>query len=179
MPDVLWYYARDDEQLGPISTADLRQLAAAGKLAPEDFVWKEGMEQWAPASELQGLFPEVKPPSESVGTSGVVLTPQPQVPSVARASVRPSVRRRPHARVAALVIMQGLLWGMCILTVLIGAVLFSRAWMRAAGPQEELAAGALYSTFFIGAYVTARCGEKLSNLVLGWIMSRRDNNGPS
>ena len=178
MPDVLWYYARDDEQLGPISTADLRQLAASGKLGPEDFVWKEGMEQWAPAVEQDGLFPDVKPARESTGTSGVVLT-QPAAAIPARTSLRPSIRRTPHARVATLVMMQGLLWGMCILTVLIGAVLFSRAWMRAAGPAEELAAGALYSTFFIGAYVIARCGEKLSNLILGWIISRRDNNGPS
>src|SRR5580704_4975442 len=43
MAEVQWYYARDDEQLGPLPPSELRRLAASGGLAPTDLVWREGM----------------------------------------------------------------------------------------------------------------------------------------
>jgi len=49
---------------------------------------------------------------------------------------------------------------------LLGVVLFTRAFTNAKDANEEAAAGALYSTFFIAAYVLARCGEKLSQVLL-------------
>ena len=55
---------------------------------------------------------------------------------------------------------------MCVLVVLLGVVLFTRAFLNAKDAQAEAAAGALYSTFFIAAYVLARCGEKLSQVLL-------------
>jgi uncharacterized membrane protein len=61
MPEVLWYYAKNDQQLGPVSPSELRQLAAQRQLAPEDLIWREGMEGWAPAARVKGLFPEAKP----------------------------------------------------------------------------------------------------------------------
>lgn len=57
MTDPVWYYARGDVEKGPLSTAQMRALAAAGKIRPEDLVWKEGMETWVPASEMPDLFP--------------------------------------------------------------------------------------------------------------------------
>lgn len=50
-----WYFAKDDEPFGPVSTADLKQLAAVGLLQPTDLVWKNGMQAWQPASKLKGL----------------------------------------------------------------------------------------------------------------------------
>jgi len=177
VPDALWYYARDDEQLGPISTADLQQMVTNGKLAPEDFVWKDGMDEWAPASHFSGLFPEL--PLAASSTPEVVLYQRTPEPRAARPRALQRSRPRGRASARALTVLQGVLWAMCVLTVLVGSLLFTRAWMNANSPEEELAAGAFYSTFFIGAYVIARCGEKLSTLVLGWILSRRDaDNGP-
>ena len=57
MTDPVWYYARGDVEKGPLSIAQMRALAAAGKIRPEDLVWKEGMETWVPASETADLFP--------------------------------------------------------------------------------------------------------------------------
>src|SRR5262245_34207648 len=51
-----WYYARNNQQRGPVSAADLRAMAASGDLRPGDLVWQEGMTQWQPASS-RGLFP--------------------------------------------------------------------------------------------------------------------------
>ncbi len=58
MPEALWYYAQDDEQKGPVSAAELRQLASSGRIGPQNLVWKEGMEDWAPAAKIKGLFPD-------------------------------------------------------------------------------------------------------------------------
>src|SRR6266542_3683454 len=53
-----WYYARNKKQLGPVSTARLKELAASGELQPTDKVWKEGIPKWVAAGSVAGLFPE-------------------------------------------------------------------------------------------------------------------------
>lgn len=52
-----WYYAKDGQQFGPISSQQLKQLAASGGLVPEDLVFREGSKDWVAASTVQGLFP--------------------------------------------------------------------------------------------------------------------------
>jgi hypothetical protein len=52
-----WFYTNDGQQMGPVSIASLRELAARGGLQPSDLVWTEGMSTWAPASASRGLFP--------------------------------------------------------------------------------------------------------------------------
>ncbi len=52
-----WYYSQNGQRHGPVSSADLKQLAASGKLHPTDHVWKEGMDKWAAARSVKGLFP--------------------------------------------------------------------------------------------------------------------------
>ena len=52
-----WYYARGENRSGPVTTGELRRLAAAGELVTTDLVWKEGMQKWVPANMLKGLFP--------------------------------------------------------------------------------------------------------------------------
>lgn len=51
-----WYYARGDQRTGPITSKQLKTLAASGGLRPTDLVWAEGMEQWKEARLVQGLF---------------------------------------------------------------------------------------------------------------------------
>lgn len=57
MPDRKWFYTHEGERCGPVTSANLRSLAAAGKLAADDLIWKEDMADWAPATQLRGLFP--------------------------------------------------------------------------------------------------------------------------
>jgi len=52
-----WYIAQNGQRVGPISEAELRQQAAAGKIQPSDMIWKQGMDKWVPASKVKGLFP--------------------------------------------------------------------------------------------------------------------------
>lgn len=52
-----WYYANGDQKHGPISSAELKQLATSGKLAPSNLIWKSGWTEWKRADRLKGLFP--------------------------------------------------------------------------------------------------------------------------
>jgi len=69
-----WYYAKDGQQFGPVSAAQLKQLATAGKLQPEDLVFQEGGKEWVPASSVKGLFAGAtstrSAPARSDGGSG-------------------------------------------------------------------------------------------------------------
>jgi hypothetical protein len=60
MSDPIWYYARGESEQGPISTAQIKALAATGALRRDDLVWKEGMDNWLPASDIDELFPGQK-----------------------------------------------------------------------------------------------------------------------
>ncbi|HZK80642.1 MAG TPA: GYF domain-containing protein [Humisphaera sp.] len=51
-----WFFSKDGQQQGPVTAADLKQMAASGQLRPDDLVWKDGMAQWAKASQLKGVF---------------------------------------------------------------------------------------------------------------------------
>jgi hypothetical protein len=57
-----WFYARGDQKHGPVSSAELSQLARNGKLLRTDLIWKEGMSQWRPAGEAAKLFEGVTNP---------------------------------------------------------------------------------------------------------------------
>jgi uncharacterized RDD family membrane protein YckC len=57
-----WYYAKDGEKYGPVSTPQLKQLASAGHLQPDDLIWREGLDGWARASQAKGLFGGSKSP---------------------------------------------------------------------------------------------------------------------
>jgi hypothetical protein len=58
MSPVEWYYARNNKQMGPVSSLELKRLAAAGALGPDDLVWHEGLTEWASARIVRGLFEE-------------------------------------------------------------------------------------------------------------------------
>jgi hypothetical protein len=52
-----WYVARGDEELGPFSIFDLKEMGVAGKIQPTDAVWREGMANRVPATRVKGLLP--------------------------------------------------------------------------------------------------------------------------
>ena len=231
MAEVQWWYARDDEQLGPLSPGELRRLAAGGGLAPTDLVWREGMSEWAPAARIKGLFPESRDPAdEAPGHARPRDHPRairrPHQASRARrkcprVSFRPTLRRgemfagelpaiapsrptpidsglfraagstgrterrfRPRAPSRALPAARAFrssccwckacLWGTCGLVVLLGGLLFSVSRLRGTSPTEEAASATVLGMFFIGAYVVAQAGEKISRLVLSFLERRRD-----
>jgi hypothetical protein len=241
MVEIQWWYARGDEQFGPVSAAELRRLASTGALSPGDLVWREGLAEWAPAARLKGLFPETpaapaprepaaaprtgsesdkvtiaapavdprpatitepraevatqetaelstEPPSDPVFASFTVVEQPPGVPPVeippppppsisqvetvvAAPMQRPRISHLRLARMLALV--QGVLWGTCVLVILFGGLVFTWARLRATSTAEEAASATVFGMFFIGAYVVARAGEKISQLLLAHVERRR------
>lgn len=51
-----WYYAQNNQQLGPVPLATLQAMAHSGQLSTEDLVWREGMANWTPAGQVPGIF---------------------------------------------------------------------------------------------------------------------------
>ena len=44
-----WYIAREGQQFGPISDAELAKFIELGHLQPNDLIWREGFPDWRPA----------------------------------------------------------------------------------------------------------------------------------
>src|SRR5262249_57536406 len=53
-----WFYQCKGEKHGPVSAAELKRLAEAGRLLATDLVWKKAMAAPVPAAKVKGLFPE-------------------------------------------------------------------------------------------------------------------------
>jgi len=56
-----YIYRSQGKQHGPVSGAELRQLAANGTLQPTDLVAKAGTDKWVAAMAVDGLIPRAAP----------------------------------------------------------------------------------------------------------------------
>ncbi len=72
-----WYYTKNGEHIGPVSSSQLRQLAASGGVKRNDYVFKVGTKDWVTADKVKGLIP---------ATSTAFPPPFPPLPDVARAA---------------------------------------------------------------------------------------------
>ena len=73
-----WHYSKDGQEHGPVSASDLKNLAKSGALLPSDLIWKEGMAEWKPASNVKGLFASTPVPSAE-RPKGSPASPQAEV----------------------------------------------------------------------------------------------------
>jgi hypothetical protein len=94
-----WYYTNQGQQMGPVTTSQLKELAATQRLQPTDLVWREGLPKWVPASTAKGLFPEgqsaVRPAAEPpYAAEPVAATPVTPVEEDPDADLRPARRPR-------------------------------------------------------------------------------------
>ncbi len=85
MTSVDWYFARGNKQMGPVSAVDLKRLAGAGELLPDDLVWREGLAEWTTARSVRGLFDEESKPAgaEEAPSKAVVALSQGPGPAAA------------------------------------------------------------------------------------------------
>ncbi len=63
-----WFLARDGQRYGPITNEDLRKLASTGHVKGEDLIWRQGFDEWVPASTVPGLIEDAEqdvPPVQS------------------------------------------------------------------------------------------------------------------
>lgn len=77
MSATQWYVARNGHRIGPMSSADLRSMADAGKVYADMVVHKVGGTGWHPVSAVRGLAvqpvaPEPPPPTVYVAPAPAV-----------------------------------------------------------------------------------------------------------
>ncbi|WP_263358238.1 CD225/dispanin family protein [Acidicapsa ligni] len=61
-----WYLQKGDQRFGPMTLDALKEMVAAGQVAPNDLVWTTGMASWLPANTQAWYFsPESTPTSIS------------------------------------------------------------------------------------------------------------------
>jgi hypothetical protein len=87
-----WYYAKNGQQQGPVSTEVLTQLASSGQVQPNDLVWREGMPNWAPARTVRAIFPETPQVVPVQPAGGYALSPE-AAPQPVTAPYEPPARR--------------------------------------------------------------------------------------
>lgn len=64
----MWYYIEDGQQRGPVLDADLETLRRDKKINAETMVWREGMANWQPLSEVQTGAPSNSNPSNAASS---------------------------------------------------------------------------------------------------------------
>jgi len=78
-----WFYAADDNKIGPFSGQQLRDLADKGHVLATDTIWKEGVVKGVSANKVKNLFqacqPEVPPVFSSVPAATMPSSSQPMV----------------------------------------------------------------------------------------------------
>ena len=57
-----WYYVINGQQTGPITEAQLEELARAGTIKADTLVWAEGMPNWVPYSQARQPVMPGQPP---------------------------------------------------------------------------------------------------------------------
>jgi hypothetical protein len=90
-----WYFTVDGKRkIGPVSSEQLRELAASGAVQPENMVLKLGAGRWVPAFKIRGLFP-----GGTVVDGGLIASTTP--PRHAASDQRPSGELVPVSQVPA------------------------------------------------------------------------------
>ena len=87
------FYARNNQQQGPVTWEALQAMAAAGQLQRGDLVWKPGMGNWQPAGEVAGLLPAAPVAPLPITTVAPGIAVEGPVPELAD-EVRDLQRRR-------------------------------------------------------------------------------------
>ena len=102
-----WYYAHDGQQKGPVPTSELQRLAANGGFdAEKDLVWKEGMDDWKPASSVPELVAALRPaapdlsPADQPQAIPPAPAPEPVASSTAATPAAVTARPQPSAPTA-------------------------------------------------------------------------------
>ena len=71
-----WHYVEGSEARGPVTDARLDYLAQVGTVGPDTLVWREGMAEWLPYSQVKGpsgATPATSVPPVAAAQSGQVF----------------------------------------------------------------------------------------------------------
>jgi hypothetical protein len=65
MADPEWYVGKGGEQKGPFTQDDVNGMISRGELGARDLVWKEGMDEWVAAADLEEFAEPLKATTEA------------------------------------------------------------------------------------------------------------------
>ena len=68
-----WYYGRDGQHAGPVTSQKLKELVDNGDLQPSDLIWKEGLSEWITAKKVKGGLLECGTPRHKDGVAAFHL----------------------------------------------------------------------------------------------------------
>jgi hypothetical protein len=97
-----WYIARGEQQLGPFTVFELKEMGMAGKVEPTDSVWKEGMANRVPATRVKGLLatePVVGDKPVSAEAAGESATSAEEEPPMTAEERRRALQKRADLQV--------------------------------------------------------------------------------
>jgi hypothetical protein len=96
-----WFLARDGQQFGPVSDVEFRKLVELGHLRPTDLVWREGLPEWKPASDIVPQYLAQRQP-EAAAPQQQHVAPAPRYAEPAAQSMQnqsmPQVEQRADQR---------------------------------------------------------------------------------
>ena len=121
----MWFVARNGQTIGPVTFSDLTDAVHQGQLKKEDWLWREGMDAWAPANTVAGLW--VPPPLPSVPTA---LASDEDVPNEENSN-----NRRRAAVKFATRIMRSRTGGVIVVGGLVAIALASLSWLGSANSR--------------------------------------------
>jgi len=145
-----WFYGRDGQQQGPVSSAGLKQLADSGQLRPDDLVWQEGMAKWVAASQVKGLF---APPAAPAADAPLPIAPPyspPAVPLMQGGAISPSYmqpERRSGMALASLIC--GILF--CVPFCSLLAIIFGILGIQQTGEGKRPGRGMALTGLILGS----------------------------
>jgi hypothetical protein len=117
----MWYYTLNGQQAGPISQQELSNKLN-GELPPNTLVWKEGMPNWTPSSEVEefrNLESTTPPPLPQAQASNPYLTPSSNVAP----TVSPTEYPLPKVKKSNFALLLSL-GGGAVLALIIGYAIF-------------------------------------------------------
>lgn len=136
-----WYYSKNGSQLGPIGAAEIEAKLRSGEIAPTDLVWKDGMADWVPASQVGELRALVSgpaatpvtpaaaiPASTPIASSSPYGTPQAPIAPAGSPAVVPGMPLKSGLAIASMICgIVGLLtcciWCLSLPLAIVGVVL--------------------------------------------------------
>ena len=134
-----WFYAKNNQQLGPVSDEALRHMLAAGQLSAGDLVWHEGMSSWEPASQVPGFIAPsgapAAPPPPMAASPGAQPQPYPgynQPTPVSYANYSPTGQSQQSMAIAGFIL--ALFPGLSILGLIFSAIALNG--MKKGGNRE-------------------------------------------
>lgn len=68
--DAVWHLVINQDQVGPLTAAEVQQKFASGEIDAETFTWREGFADWLPLSQVDTFAALVASGSTTTATSG-------------------------------------------------------------------------------------------------------------